>query len=128
MSHFTTIQTKLVDAIALEQALSDLKYRIARNAQVRGWRGQITQADLVVQATRNFDIGFIRSPQGSFDTVADWWGVKEDGGIEQAAFLQQLMQRYAYRKVTSELQQRGFVIAEEATQADQSIRLLARKW
>jgi hypothetical protein len=43
-------------------------------------------------------------------------------------FVNDLNQRYAYRKVLSEVRKRGFSVAEDETLEDNSIRLVVRKW
>jgi len=45
----------------------------------------------------DYDIGFVKSIDGTYDIVADWWGVRTTAGIEQERFVTQLNQRYAFR-------------------------------
>jgi hypothetical protein len=75
-----------------------------------------------------YNIGFRKSPQGNYEVVADWWGVEMRTGISQVQFVNDLNQRYAYRKVLSEVRKRGFSVAEDETLEDNSIRLVVRKW
>jgi hypothetical protein len=128
MSHFTNVKTKLTDLEALRAALVDLGYQVAADAPaIRGWRGTSQHADLAARLSA-FDIGFTRGADGTYDAVADWWGVKTYEGVTQAEFMRRVTQRYAYHKVVGEVRKQGYTLVEEEDQADQSIRLVVRKW
>ena len=52
MSHFTKVHTKITDLECLKQALEDLQYAYREGeVRVRGWRGQWSEADLVVDSS-----------------------------------------------------------------------------
>jgi Protein of unknown function (DUF1257) len=128
MSHFTNVRTKLTDLEALKAALADLGYRVTDGGvAIRGWRGTSQQADLAARLG-SFDIGFTRGADGTYDAVADWWGVRTYEGTTQAEFMRRVTQRYAYHKVLGEARRQGYALVEEETQADQSIRLVVRRW
>ena len=77
MSHFTKVQTKITDFDCLKQALEDLQYTCQEGeVRVRGWRGQWSEADLVVDTGGPYNIGFRKASQGNYEVVADWWGVE----------------------------------------------------
>ncbi|MBF2053778.1 MAG: DUF1257 domain-containing protein [Candidatus Sericytochromatia bacterium] len=132
MSHFTRVKTRIMDLECLELALSELDYRVIHEARIRGWQNQHKPAQLVAQFPGQlcaYDIGFVFNPkQQTFDMVADWWAIKERIGHDQDALSEQIMQRYAYQKVVKEVKARGFMISEQKQDADQSIRLVVRKW
>lgn len=128
MSHFTNVKTKITDLEALKAALEDLGYPVVEGrATIRGWRHATEQAELAARLG-SFDIGFRRTADGTYDAVADWWGVRTYEGVSQADFMRRLTQRYAYRKVIGEVSKQGYTLVEEEQQADQSIRLVVRKW
>ncbi len=129
MSHFTKVQTKLTDLDCVKQALEDLHcaYREGE-VRVRGWRGQWSEADLVIDTGGPYNIGFRKTGKGNYEVVADWWGVEMRTGLSQTKFLNELNQRYAYHKVISEVRKRGFLVAEDETLQDNTIRLVVRKW
>jgi len=128
MSHFTKVKTRILDRAVLENTLADLNYRLAPGEQVSGWQGATRKADIVAKTRGPYDIGFIKTADGSFDIVADWWGLKTSIGLDRQTFVNQLGQRYAYNKVITEVKARGFAIAEEVTQPDKSIRVVVRRW
>ncbi|MEM6446708.1 MAG: DUF1257 domain-containing protein, partial [Cyanobacteria bacterium P01_D01_bin.123] len=75
MSHFSTLRTKIADAEVLQQSLRDLGMTVNENADVRGYNGQRVRADIVAQLEGDYDLGWSRNPDGSFDLIADLWGV-----------------------------------------------------
>src|SRR5436305_1003197 len=103
MSHFTKVKTRILDRIVLEKTLADLNYRLAPTDQVSGWQGATRKADLVVKTRGQYDVGFVKTADGSFDMVADWWGLKTSIGLDRQTFVNQLSQRYAYNKVLTEV-------------------------
>ena len=131
MSHFTSVQTRILDIECLELSLNQLDYKVIHKARMRGWQNQRKEVTLLAQFKNScpYDIGFIQAPDtGAFAIEADWWAIHEHLGLEDDFLINQINQRYASNKVLKEVKQRGFMIAEEKQDADQSIRLLVRKW
>ena len=73
MSHFSTIKTELRDRDALVAALTALGHAPATGpCQVRGYRGQLETADLVVSGNNGGDLGFRWNPaNGAYELVTD---------------------------------------------------------
>jgi len=131
MSHFTSVQTRILDLECLELSLNQLDYKVIHKARMRGWQNQRKEVTLLAQFKNScpYDIGFMQDAQtGAFAMEADWWAIHEHLGLEDDFLINQINQRYAYNKVLKEVKQRGFMIAEEKQDSDQSIRLLVRKW
>lgn len=125
MSHFTRIKTQMVEKPYLVQALKDLGYVPDEGKlYVRGFGGQRSAVEIRVPAGgRGHDIGF-RQVGGTYEVVADWWGIR---GISRQRFVQQLVQRYAYHAARAKLEEQGFTLAAEETSADGSVHLLLRR-
>ncbi|PIQ28369.1 hypothetical protein COW36_03940 [bacterium (Candidatus Blackallbacteria) CG17_big_fil_post_rev_8_21_14_2_50_48_46] len=131
MSHFTSVQTRIMDLECLELSLNQLDYKVIHKARMRGWQNQQKEVSLVAQFKNScpYDIGFVKNQKtGAYAIEADWWAIHEHLGLEEEFLVHQISQSYAYHKVVKEVKQRGFVIAQEKKDADQSIRLLVRKW
>jgi hypothetical protein len=128
VSHFTRVKTQITDREMLVKALADLKYKVAENATVRGYQGNKLTADVVVQPGGAYDIGFEKSADGSYQVVADWWGVEQDTRVTTKAFMEPLTQRYAYHKVVAEVAKQGFQIVQETTGVDQTLKVTVRRW
>lgn len=125
MSHFTTLKTKLVSLEHLKAALTDLKMAYVEGpVNIRGYGGETTQVQLKVP-TRNpgYDLGF-RRQEGTYDLVADWWGIKD---LNQEEFLRSLNQRYAYNAAKDQLEEQDFTIVEETVEQDQTIHICVRR-
>ena len=132
MSHFTTVETKITDVVCLLKALKDLGYvyeqaKQGQKLRVRGYRGQTTEADIVVKASKTYDIGIQVTAKG-VRFVADWWGVETTRGVSEKEFVQAVKQRYAYHKVMAEIRKRGYTLTEEEQTENKEIRIKVRTW
>ncbi len=133
MSHFTSVKTKIKDLTCLVRALKDLGYEhtVAENEQqvrVRGYQGETTEAKLSIHASKTYDIGVKITADGTYEFVADWWGVETTRGVTEEEFIQKLTQRYSYHKVMEEIKKKGFTIEQEETSQDQTIQIRVRTW
>lgn len=122
MSHFTRVKTQLKNVETLKDALEDLGYAVEVGS-VRGYNGQLANADLVVHTGLDYDIGFRREGD-EVVMVADFWGLR----IDRTAFLNEVSQRYAYRTVMEQAEQQGWSNVTEEVQPDGSIRLVMQRW
>jgi hypothetical protein len=122
MSHFTRVRTQLRNIETVKQALEDLGYTVAEGT-VRGYQGQLENADLVVNTGSSYDLGF-RKEGENVVMVADFWGLR----INRDQFVKQLSQRYAYLTVMEQAQTQGWQSVTEEVQSDGSIRLVMQRW
>ncbi|KKD38168.1 MAG: DUF1257 domain-containing protein [Limnoraphis robusta] len=105
MSHFSTLRTKISDAEILKTSLRDLGISVKSNADVRGYNGQRVRADLVAVLEGEYDLGWSRNSDGTFDLIADLWGVAKKHN--QTELINAINQKYAVNKTLSEVKQRG---------------------
>ena len=89
--------------------------------------------EVIAEANRSLggcDLGIRKNEKGAYDIVAHW--AKQPGKADiqkvRANVEAQIRQRYAYEKVKQELAKKGFIVATEEVQPDNTIRLVARKW
>jgi hypothetical protein len=122
MSHFTRVRTQLRNIETVKQALEDLGYAVTEGP-VRGYQGQLENADLVVNTGSSYDLGF-RKEGENVVMVADFWGLR----INREQFVKQVSQRYAYLTVMEQAQSQGWQSVTEETQPDGSIRLVMQRW
>ena len=132
MSHFTKCELKMTNLAAIKAALADLQmeFEAAEEQQlvtVRGYRGDTLKAAIKVDMGQ-YDIGVIANEHGTYDLVADWWGVETTKGVSEAEFKDQLSQRYQYHNVKQACEEKGWALEEEVNEEDGSIRLVVRKW
>jgi Protein of unknown function (DUF1257) len=125
MSHFTRIQTQMVEPQYITRALSDMGYAHMEGiTQIRGYGGQITSVDIKVPTrSHDYDIG-LRKSGGFYEIVADWWGIRE---IEQKDFTAKLSQGYAYHAAKAKLEAQGFALVTEETKQNGQIHLVLRR-
>ena len=105
MSHFNTLRSKLSDAEILKASLQDLGLVFTTHADVRGDHGQRVQADIVVTLPGNCDLGWIQNEKGSFDLIADLWGVSRHNNLSQ--LLNAINQKYAINQTLAAAKQSG---------------------
>ncbi|PSO59876.1 MAG: hypothetical protein BRC51_04780 [Cyanobacteria bacterium SW_12_48_29] len=105
MSHFSTLRTKIADAEILKTSLKDLGLTVKNNADVRGYNGQRVRADLVAVLEGEYDLGWSRNSDGTYDLIADLWGVAKKHN--QTELINSINQKYAVNKTLSEVKQRG---------------------
>lgn len=126
MSHFSQIKTQIRNLSSLKSALTDLGIDWKSGpTEVRGYRGQTTQAEIAIAQDNGYDIGFRWNGQ-EYELVADLQYWQQDLTVN--GFLNQVTQRYAYHTVMNETAKQGFQVAETQKQADGSIRLVLQRW
>jgi len=105
MSHFSTLRTKLTDAEILKASLRDLSICVNTNATVRGSNGQRIPAEIVAVLEGEYDLGWLRNADGSFNLIADLWGVANKHN--QAELINSINQKYAVNKTLAEVKRPG---------------------
>ncbi len=105
MSHFSTLRTKISDAEILKSSLSDLGVTVKTEANIRGYNGQNVRADIVALLEGDYDIGWSRNADGSFDLIADLWGVAKKHN--QTELINSINQKYAVNKTLAEVKRPG---------------------
>ena len=105
MSHFSTLRTKITDAEILKASLCDLGVSVKTEANIRGYNGQNVRADIVAVLEGDYDIGWSRNADGSFDLIADLWGVAKKHN--QTELINSINQKYAVNKTLSEVKRPG---------------------
>ncbi|MCG8602295.1 MAG: DUF1257 domain-containing protein [Verrucomicrobiales bacterium] len=121
MSHFTTIQTQIRDAEALEDACTELGVELLRDAQARGYAEQKRHGDLVIRLRGPYDIAANRSETNdAYELTTDWWGghVEKEVGPEYG----RLIQLYGVHKTIREAQKKRLRVTRRQ-ETDGSIKL-----
>ena len=126
MSHFSQIKTKILKIECLQEALSDLgvDWKAGVN-EVRGYQGQTSTAELIIQQNNGHDIGFKWNGK-EYELVTDLQYWQQDLTVE--CFLRNLTQIYACKVILKETSKTGFQVVEQKNNADGSIRLLVQRW
>ncbi len=126
MSHFSTIKTQIRNLTSLKSALNDLGIDWKEGPRsVRGYRGQTSNAEVVVEQENNYDIGFSWNGK-EYELVADLQYWQQPLTVD--GFLKRVTQSYAYHTVVEETNKQGFAISEQQKNEDGSIRLVVQRW
>ncbi len=125
MSHFTSIKTQMVIKEHIKQAVESAGYVcVEGDVEIRGYEGHKTPVELrIATQSQGYDIGFRRTGN-VYEMVADWWGIHD---IDQKQFLQKITQQYAYHATKAKLEEQGFNLVSEESQADGQIHLRLRR-
>ncbi|MBO0352125.1 DUF1257 domain-containing protein [Phormidium pseudopriestleyi FRX01] len=105
MSHFSTLRTKITDAEILKTSLRDLGISVKSDADVRGYNGQRLRSDLVAVLEGEYDLGWSRNSDGTYDLIADLWGVAKKHN--QTELINAINQKYAVNKTLNEVRRPG---------------------
>jgi hypothetical protein len=126
MSHFSHIKTQVRNLPALESALTDLGVSWKAGPQpVRGYQGLVRNAEVVIEQSNGYDIGFSWNGQ-EYELVADLQYWQQPLTVDR--FLSQVTQHYALSTVLSATSRQGFQVAERQQNQDGSIRLVVQRW
>jgi hypothetical protein len=101
MSHFSTLRTKVTDAEVLKSSLRDLGIEVRTDADIRGYGDHQIRADIVAVLEGEYDIGWSRNADGSFDLIADLWGIAKRHN--QTELINSINQKYAINKTLAEV-------------------------
>lgn len=125
MSHFSTIKTQITDAQILIRSLQDLGFVVQTQAQVRGHNGLRLQAEVVAVLPGHYDLGWTSNSDGTYDLVADLWGVAKQHNQQQ--LLDAINQKYAVNKTIGEINRLGYNLAQQTVQADGTVKLIVER-
>ena len=133
MSHFTQVETKINDLVALKAACVEMGLEFEEASEnelvkVRGWKGSSLTAVAKIKGSKSYDIGLQLTEEGTYKLVADWWGIEEETEQTQEQIMQKVTVCYAKHKVRAEVAKQGFTIDEEQVEADGTIRIGVSKW
>jgi nuclear transport factor 2 (NTF2) superfamily protein len=101
---FSTLRTRITDTEILVKSLQDLGITVKREADVRGAKGQTFRADIVAVLEGNYDIGWSRNSEGTFDLIADLRGLAK--WHDHTELINSINQKYAINKTLQEVRKR----------------------
>ena len=122
MSRFVTMQTRLRDREVLQQCLELMGFQVLYEARGIKLRGTRKPVQLLVHAPFG-TLGFRETAAHEYELVAD-----ETSLVGRQDLLKRLTQQYAYRKILKDAAAAGYHLVQEEVGADQTIKLVVRKW
>ena len=127
MSHFTKLKTKITDRNCLLKTLENLQYNVEEDSMIRGYNRRTRKGDIVIKTDGEFDIGFIKAKDSSYQILADWYGAEAAIGKNRRAFANEISKEYAVTKVLTELRKKGYRIKSRYVNDVGEIKLLVVK-
>jgi predicted RNA binding protein YcfA (HicA-like mRNA interferase family) len=119
MSHYSKIETQIVDQTALIKALKDVGYsqvEIHGNpVPLYGYMGdqRPERANVVVRrkhiSNASNDIGFVKSENGTYRAIVSEY----DQQILGADWVEKVCKLYAYHAVVEKMEEQGFVVEKQ---------------
>ncbi len=125
MSHFSLIKTQITEEEILLQSLRDLNFKTSTNSEIRGHNGLKIHADVVCILKGNYDLGWSKNSEGTYDLITDLWGISKEHN--QQELIQSINQRYAVNKTIKEIQKKGYEISEQSIKDDGTVTLVVAK-
>jgi hypothetical protein len=122
MSKFVSLRTSLTERIYLKSALEELHCEILKTKRIKTLLNRIYDVDVAVKTPFGI-VGFIKNKNGEYELAGDDMILKKN-----SKFIEQLTQKYAYRKVIAEAKKAGFQLVKETVDDKQAMRLVLRKW
>lgn len=131
MSHYSRVKTQFRHREALVTCLKNLGYEVETDTVIRGHHGE-HDVDIAARIKKGYGVGFVKSPDGTYDMVADWWGV---AGTEERKITQELavqagaiQKEYAKKMVLEQAAHDGFEIISQSEEQDGTLRIVVRRW
>ncbi len=80
MSHFTKIErANIISAQAFIKACEELGFvGVKENCNIKDYYGKTQQVDVAISCGK-YDIALKKNANGTYDLIADWWGVQQVG-------------------------------------------------
>jgi len=130
-----TVVTRMEKGLLTQEEAADMKLEVEAlrraGCEIRSASAPDTEGSAaVIHTDQGYDLGLRRNEQGAYQVLAHWSKQPGKAQIQQvsADVEARIKQKYAYEKVKRELAKKGFVVASEEVQPDNTIRLVARKW
>jgi hypothetical protein len=132
MSHFTKCDLKITNLLALKRALDQLGHKYTEataeaGVEVRGYKGQKLTGELSIDMGK-YDIGVIKQADGTYEMVADWWGIETTKMVTEKEFVEEVNQKYAYQRVVMACEEQGYTLEEQKDEESGTISLSMKKW
>jgi hypothetical protein len=130
MSHFSRVKTQFRHREALTACLKNLGYEVETDTVIKGHHGE-HEVDILAGKAKGYGVGFVKSPDGTYDMVADWWGVAGAGERkitqELAGQVDAIQKEYARKMVLEQAARDGFEVVSETREKDGTLRIVVRR-
>jgi hypothetical protein len=70
----------------------------------------------------------VKTEGGTYELVADWWGVETTRGLTEQEIAKEINQKYAYQRVVAAVEAEGYTVDTNQVAADGTVQLNVSKW
>jgi hypothetical protein len=109
-------------------ALGMLGFELVKNLRDFTCANNTSEVDHVFRNKSGLKIGIRKNKQGKLELLVDEDELRAKEGIELKEFKQQIQKQYAYVQLKDRLKAEGYTVVEEKEEANESIRLVVRRW
>ncbi len=134
MSHFTEVKTKIKNEDRIKKVLKRLNFNVVENddglnvgVNVRGFFGETTLADFKITTKSNYDIGFLKNSDGTYEILGDWELLPKVSGIEKDLFTNKISQEYAFETIKDLAEENGYSLDYEKSENGE-LELVVTQW
>ena len=99
-------------------------HKFETDTQVRGYRGDKTNAEYVIRRSNSYDIGFRKGNDDNYEIVADF----SAAGINQSQFVNEIQQKYAHQMLLHTATTQSYSIEAEEVMEDGTVRVVVGRW
>jgi hypothetical protein len=131
MSHFSQVKTRLTDKTILKKALTQMGFTIVEEekpVEVRGFFGASIPAEFKILTKTHYDIGFVKTEDGSYEVVGDWELLPSVSQIERDIFLPKLKREYAVTAIQDLAKKQGYELEYHETESSENIEMVVSQW
>jgi hypothetical protein len=107
----------------LKEAIADLNAALRKQSRLETRGGQSHEVDYVCSDADGTQVGIRIDPRTKRAVL-----VADGCGSRAEALARKIAQRYAYARVTDELQRKGYKLTREQREQDGTIQLVATRW
>jgi len=131
MSHFSRIRTKFRHREVLIRCLEEMGLNVGTDTTIQGHHGRHA-VDIAAGKTRGYGIGFVKNTDGSYDMIADWWGVtgtcQKKIAEELKVQAETIQKEYAKKMVLEQTAKDGFEVVSQTEDENGTVRIVVRRW
>ncbi len=109
-------------------ALGMLGFEVARGVTIYASSTTNQQVSHVLVNENGLRIGINQNAQGQLELLVDEEELREKEGIEIKELETELQKNYQYVQLMDRLKAEGYTIVEETEEAEDTVRVLVRRW
>lgn len=111
--------------------MQELGYTVETDTTIKGYHGQ-HNVDIAAKKSGSYGLGFVKNTDGTYDMVADWWGIagKDEKKLANGLKIRSetLQKEYAKKIVLEQAAADGFHMVSETEENDGTVRIVVRRW